>query len=1345
MAWEFVGVSSVVEVTATSHTLTLPTGTQPGDLLVAVISSRIASTTSITLPSGWTLVAESKTNNVVAAATTSEASGMMAYIVRGASTPALGFTHPTAPSVARGQIVAYRGQAASPFDVGIGAKTGTNITAISTTGLTTGLANELIVKGVCSGRAATMTAHDAATDPTTSSGTGSVQTAAPIVGTWQERSDASSTTGADTGLAIADAIRGTAGATGALTATASVAGGHAQVAGAFRIQPFGVNSSATAGTTINTTIPATVSGDCIVVAGQCAGPSPTITAGGQSVTWGKLGGLTSPRQSPHGRYLFVGIITGPSVGTTTVTLTCSGSAFNELGAWVVPGLTSPVQDKGINALYSIDAGTVKGGLTGALTNSSSFAASYYRCNSGTTTSIDRTAASSGAWHGDSINTANFGSGYAHQHKTDTNEVQASWNNSDWGGDVITTVYRSTPPSAPSDPTITCVDFSGGGGGPGTSQSTSSLPFKNASQSGDVIFFAIDFNDTSVSGLSIQTDKGDTAYTLAQLGGVTTPVFSSDKGLIVGYFANPTVGTTYITVSTTASTYKGVGAWLVRGMSGSVAQDQGVWRNFSADDAQSGLTSTLATANEFALGMCSMPHASISQTTPTGSGGFLYDSAVPSTDGAFGHQVTEATTAIQASFFSNNGNCALATFRIPTAAVTGTLATTEAADTASMAGSVAWTAPLATTEAADTASFAGTVRWTAPLATTEAPDTASFAGTVQWLAALSVSEGADTAAFNVTSEWLATLATTEAPDVAALSGSVSWAAILAATDPPDTATGGGGGGTATIEQVGSVVNVTGDSSDAGTSGSFTVPADTEMIVVTTYFFSTGGATDRVYNGTLKTQKGGTDTNMIGVSDQADSSWSTTMWYLTNPDIGSGKTLKWDWQGTSSIDRTNCFSILFFKGVDTTSPARDGDGISATGSLPLTTPTLTAQTGDLIVSFYGGFNGGSEGSVTGWTNATSLVDAPLINAGDGSWATSSPTGNQTVSVSSLSNISNSFGGLVYLVLKPATTGGGGAGWTGTVEWITTLAASEAADAAIFNGSVVAEPATGTLATTETPDVALISATVRWEAVLAASEAADVAAFAATVEWPATLATTEAPDTASFLGSVAWAALLAASEAPDVAAFTGTVESPPAGTMTVIEPADGAQFNVTSTWLATLATTEAADTASFNGTIFDPVTATLAVTEAPDTAAFSVISSWQVTLAASEAADTASFTGTVAWLATLSASEAPDVAAFNATSVHLAVLNTTEAADSASFAGNVAWAAVLAASEAPDTALFNGQVFLTSTGILAASEAPDIAAFTVTSAWITTLAASEPPDTAAFAGTVFLKPFTQGCVIT
>lgn len=247
MPWEFVAVSGVVEVTATGHTLAEPSGAQPGDLLVAVISSRIASVISITLPAGWALVAEQKTNNTLTN-TNATASGMMAYIVRGVSAPSYAFTHPAAPSVALGRVLCYRNNQAAPLDTGTSFTTATNTTAVSGAGLTTAADNELIVAGFCGGQEATVTGFDAATDPGTDSGSGSNVTANPAVGAWQERADSNTTTGADTSLCLYDAVKVTAGATGSLTCTASLGAAHVVVAGAFKLltpwkAPVNVNQS----------------------------------------------------------------------------------------------------------------------------------------------------------------------------------------------------------------------------------------------------------------------------------------------------------------------------------------------------------------------------------------------------------------------------------------------------------------------------------------------------------------------------------------------------------------------------------------------------------------------------------------------------------------------------------------------------------------------------------------------------------------------------------------------------------------------------------------------------------------------------------------------------------------------------------------------------------------------------------------------------------------------------------------------------------------------------------------------------------------------------------------------
>lgn len=236
MAWVFVGVSNVVEVTTASHALVTTgiSGLASGDLLVACISSRIASASVITLPTGgaWTKVSEQNNNNT-ATNTSATPTGLMAYAIRGGSDPNLTFTHPTTPSVAIGRIVAYRNvDQTLPKDTQTSATTATNVTAVSVTGLTTTQADDLIVACACGGQEASWSSF-AATDPSSASGATDTSTA-PTRGTWIERADSNTTTGADTSLGIFDAIKATPGATGNLTVTASQGAAHVVVAGAFQ-------------------------------------------------------------------------------------------------------------------------------------------------------------------------------------------------------------------------------------------------------------------------------------------------------------------------------------------------------------------------------------------------------------------------------------------------------------------------------------------------------------------------------------------------------------------------------------------------------------------------------------------------------------------------------------------------------------------------------------------------------------------------------------------------------------------------------------------------------------------------------------------------------------------------------------------------------------------------------------------------------------------------------------------------------------------------------------------------------------------------------------------------------
>lgn len=125
-------------------------------------------------------------------------------------------------------------------------------------------------------------------------------------------------------------------------------------------------------------------------------------------------------------------------------------------------------------------------------------------------------------------------------------------------------------------------------------------------------------------------------------------------------------------------------------------------------------------------------------------------------------------------------------------VAGSLATTEGADTASFAGTLSDQGALATTEGADAAAFAGSVSDQGALSTTEATDTSAFAGSVSDKGALAVTEAADAAAFAGTVADQGILAATEAADTAALNGNIVFSGTLSATEAPDTASFTGGG-------------------------------------------------------------------------------------------------------------------------------------------------------------------------------------------------------------------------------------------------------------------------------------------------------------------------------------------------------------------------------------------------------------------------------------------------------------------------------------------------------------------------------------------------------------------------
>lgn len=252
MAWGIPRIGSLVEQNGGNITLTEPAGASQGDLLIACIAYR--SNVAFTVPGDWNLVATQQSSGDIDASA-GIASGLMMWTIRGASAPTLTFNR-TLGNVALGRIIAYSGAQASPYDTG-SANTAASSSATVTTGtITTATAGELIVAMTSAGDQYNASAFDAATDPTTASGATDTTTA-PTNGTWIERADNSTATGADGGLAIADAIRQNAGATGTIQAGLTNVGRHVMIAAAFKLNTMptvALNTPAEAGTTTTTPV-----------------------------------------------------------------------------------------------------------------------------------------------------------------------------------------------------------------------------------------------------------------------------------------------------------------------------------------------------------------------------------------------------------------------------------------------------------------------------------------------------------------------------------------------------------------------------------------------------------------------------------------------------------------------------------------------------------------------------------------------------------------------------------------------------------------------------------------------------------------------------------------------------------------------------------------------------------------------------------------------------------------------------------------------------------------------------------------------------------------------------------
>lgn len=245
MAWS-VSVGTVAETTATGGNLTLsePASSQSGDLLVACIAYR--SNAAFTVPSGWTLIAQESSGDTNSNA--GIASGIMAYIVRGSSAPDLTFTR-TGGNVARGAIVRYRDSGGGSITMeDSNSVTLASNNATITLGGISGSSGSLIVAMAAGGDGVSglFSAMDAATDPTTASGATDTTTA-PTSGTWIERLDSQTVTGADTTIGIFDGVKSSASTTGNLTLSQSTSMRSVMIAATFAASASGYTLTADGG------------------------------------------------------------------------------------------------------------------------------------------------------------------------------------------------------------------------------------------------------------------------------------------------------------------------------------------------------------------------------------------------------------------------------------------------------------------------------------------------------------------------------------------------------------------------------------------------------------------------------------------------------------------------------------------------------------------------------------------------------------------------------------------------------------------------------------------------------------------------------------------------------------------------------------------------------------------------------------------------------------------------------------------------------------------------------------------------------------------------------------------
>jgi len=212
--------------------------------------------------------------------------------------------------------------------------------------------------------------------------------------------------------------------------------------------------------------------------------------------------------------------------------------------------------------------------------------------------------------------------------------------------------------------------------------------------------------------------------------------------------------------------------------------------------------------------------------------------------------------------------------------------------------------------------------------------------------------------------------------------------------------------APIQRVGGWTEI--QSATNAATATVTVPSDATLMVVFVTGYRTG-----TYFSTGTVTIGGA--SMTGVSAEANNSaFKGAAFYRALPPTGV-QTLAWDWAGTSTPTEGVILAYGFYKNDG--GALRDAEGKQSSTGGPITSKTLTASAGDLIVAWRFSFWPYVDPSFTfSWTNATKVADfdvAAGYRKATASVAETAPAGSQTVT--GTYGATSADGGLITLVIK------------------------------------------------------------------------------------------------------------------------------------------------------------------------------------------------------------------------------------------------------------------------------------------------------------------------------------------